>query len=123
MIEPKIFYRKLDFLQNKIGLGKTGKDFLFSIVKELEKTLGKDLNIINGSIYERVEAEYSLISTSPKIKNLLKSRISVDDPSVQLVMKSKTYIFDRPVFSIDGIEDNIDGYKTHAAFLVRSPSN
>ena len=43
MIEPKIFYRKLDFLQNKIGLGKTGKDFLFSIVKELEKTLGKDL--------------------------------------------------------------------------------
>jgi phosphoserine phosphatase RsbU/P len=123
MIEPKIFYRKLDFLQNKIGLGKTGKDFLFSIVKELEKTLGKDLKIINGSIYERVEAEFSLISTSPKIENILKSRISIDDPSVQLVMKSRTYIFDRPVFSIDGIEDNINDYKTHAAFLVSSPSN
>ena len=123
MIEPKIFYRKLDFLQNKIGLGKTGKDFLFSIVKELEKTLGKDLKIINGSIYERVEAEYYLISTSPKIENVLKPIISIDDPSVQLVIKSLTYIFDRPVFSIDGIEDNINDYKTHAAFLVSSPSN
>ena len=123
MIEPKIFYRKLDFLQNKIGLGKTGKDFLFSIVKELEKTLGKDLKIINGSIYERMEAEYYLISTSPKIENILKSRISIDDPSVQLVMKSLTYIFDRPVFSIDGIEDKINDYKTHAAFIVSSPSN
>ena len=123
MIEPKIFYRKLDFLQNKIGLGKTGKDFLFSIVKELEKTLGKDLKIINGSIYERVEAEYYLISTSPKIENVLKPIISIDDPSVQLVIKSLTYIFDRPVFGIDGIEDNIDDYKTHAAFLVSSPSN
>jgi sigma-B regulation protein RsbU (phosphoserine phosphatase) len=123
MIEPKIFYRKLDFLQNKIGLGKTGKDFLFSIVKELEKTLGKDLKIINGSIYERVEAEYYLISTSPKIENVLKPKISIDDPSAQLVMKSLTYIFDRPVFSIDGIEDNINDYKTHAAFLVSSPSN
>ena len=91
MIEPKIFYRKLDFLQNKIGLGKTGKDFLFSIVKELEKTLGKDLKIINGSIYERVEAEYFLISTSPKIENILKSRISIDDPYVQLVMRTMTY--------------------------------
>ena len=123
MIEPKIFYRKLDFLQNKIGLGKTGKDFLFSIVKELEKTLGKDLKIINGSIYERMEAEYYLISTSPKIENILKSKISIDDPSVQLVMKSLTYIFDRPVFSIDGIEDKINDYKTHAAFIVSSPSN
>jgi hypothetical protein len=123
MIEPKIFYRKLDFLQNKIGLGKTGKDFLFSIVKEIEKTLGKDLNIINGSIYERVEAEYFLISTSPKIEKVLKPVISIDDPSVQLVVKSLTYIFDRPVFSIDGIEDNINEYKTHAAFLVSSPSN
>ena len=123
MIEPKIFYRKLDFLQNKIGLGKTGKDFLFSIVKELEKTLGKDLKIINGSIYERIEAEYYLISTSPKIENILKSRITIDDPSVQLVMKSLTYIFDRPVFSIDDIEDNINDYKTHAAFIVSSPVN
>jgi sigma-B regulation protein RsbU (phosphoserine phosphatase) len=123
MIEPKIFYRKLDFLQNEIGMGKTGKDFLFSIVKELEKTLGKDLKIVNGSIYERVEAEYFLISTSPKIEKVLKQRISIDDPSVQLVMRSLTYIFDRPVFSIDGIEDNINDYKTHAAFMVSSPTN
>ena len=123
MIEPKIFYRKLDFLQNKIGLGKTGKDFLFSIVKELEKTLGKDLKIVNGSIYERVEAEYSLISTSPKIEKVLKPRISIDDPSVQLVVRSLTYIFDRPVFSINGLEDGTNDYKTHAAFIVSSPSN
>jgi phosphoserine phosphatase RsbU/P len=123
MIEPKIFYRKLDFLQNKIGLGKTGKDFLFSIVKELEKTLGNDLNIINGSIYEKIESEYFLISTSPKIENVLKPRISIDDNAVQLVTKSLTYIYERPVFSIEEREENFKEYKTHVAFMVSSPSN
>lgn len=123
MIEPKTFYRKLDFLQNKIGLGKTGKDFLFSIVKEIEMTLGKDLHIINGSIYEKIESDYFLISTSPKVEKILKLRLSVEDPSIQSVVKSGTYIFDRPVFSADGIEDNSNEYKTHAAFIVSSPVN
>jgi phosphoserine phosphatase RsbU/P len=123
MIEPKTFYRKLDFLQNKIGLGKTGKDFLFSIVKEIEKTLGKDLHLVNGSIYERIEADYFLISTSPNVEKILRARISIDDPSIQLVVKSMTYIFDRPVFSADGLEDNYHEYKTHAAFIVNSPIN
>ena len=41
MIEPKEFYRKLDSLLNKIGQEKSGKDFLFIIVKEIEKTFGQ----------------------------------------------------------------------------------
>jgi sigma-B regulation protein RsbU (phosphoserine phosphatase) len=120
MIEPKTFYRKLDFLQSKIGTGKTGKDFLFSIVKELEKTLGNDLKIINGSIYEKDDVEYFLISTSPKLAKMLKPKVPMDDPAVMLVLKSMTYIYDRPVFSEDGIEEEESEYRTHAAFTVSS---
>jgi phosphoserine phosphatase RsbU/P len=121
MIEPKNFYRKLDFLQNKIGAEKTGKDYLFSIVKELENTLGDELKIVNGSIYEQVDDEFILISSPPKFDKIIKQRIPVDDPAIQLVIKSKTYIFDSPVFGKETPSIGDDEYKTHAAFIVNNP--
>jgi len=123
MIEPKTFYRKLDFLQSKIDSGKTGKDFLFSIVKELEKTLGKDLNFINGCIYEKDDPDYFLISASPKVEKTIKPRLSYEDPAIVLLRKSMTYIYDSPVFNIDGFEYAEGEYKTHAAFTVSSPTH
>lgn len=120
MIEPKIFYRKLDILQNKIGFEKTGKDYLFSIVKELEKTLGNDLKIVNGSIYERAESEFILISSPPKYEKLLKQKIAYDDPAIQHVLKTKTYIFDSPVFYSENAAMLVEEYKTHAAFIVNN---
>ena len=121
MIEPKTFYRKLDILQNKIGFEKTGKDYLFTIVKALEKTLGSDLKIANGSIYERAENEFVLISSPPKYEKLLRQKISVEDPAIQLVLRTNTYIFDSPVFFVDVSANQMDGYKTHAAFTVKNP--
>jgi sigma-B regulation protein RsbU (phosphoserine phosphatase) len=123
MIEPKTFYRKLDFLQSRIDSGKTGKDFLFSIIKELEKTLGKDLNFINGCIYEKDDIEYFLISAPSKVEKTIKSKMSIDDPAIILLKKSMTYIYDRPVFSIDGFEDTEGEYRTNAAFTVNSPTH
>src|SRR3990167_11073598 len=66
MIEPKEFYRKLDSLLNKIGQEKSGKDFLFIIVKEIEKTFGKELRLGNGRIYEQNGDEFILIYASSK---------------------------------------------------------
>jgi Serine phosphatase RsbU, regulator of sigma subunit len=123
MIEPKNFYRKLDSLQNKIGAEKTGKDYLFSIVKELEKTLGNELKIENGSIYERVDTEFLLISSPPKFEKILRQRIPYEDPAIQLVSKSKTYIFDRPVYCNESAIAQMQEYKTHAAFIVNNPVN
>lgn len=121
MIEPKTFYRKLDILQNKIGFEITGKDYLFSIVKSLEKTLGNDLKIANGSIYERVDAEFVLISSPPKYEKILKQKLAFDDPAIQLVLHAYTYIFDTPVFYNQASVSAMKEYKTHAAFIVKNP--
>ncbi len=123
MIEPKTFYRKLDFLQSRIDSGKTGKDFLFSIVKELEKTLGKDLKFVNGCIYEKDDTDYFLISSPPKVEKIIKQKISIEDPAIVLLKKSMTYIYDKPVFNIDGFEYAEGEYGTNAAFTVSSPSH
>jgi len=71
MLEPKIFYRKLDSLLSKIGNQNSGKNFLFSIVKEIENTFGKDLCIGNGRIYEEEENNYILISPIKETKDSL----------------------------------------------------
>ena len=53
MIEPKIFYRKLDSIQNKIGKDKSRQEYLFDLADELEKVFGDDLRIgkVESSIY------------------------------------------------------------------------
>ncbi len=121
MIEPKIFYRKLDFLLNKIGHEKSGKDFLFTIVKELENTFAADLNIVNGRIYEEQENDYVLISPEEYFKSIkFTTMISKESSPVLALMKSKSYIFDNPGFTIDSsINSNRKEYSIPAAFTVK----
>ena len=68
MIEPKIFYRKLDFLLNKIDTEQTKHNFLISIANELEATFGDDLQIHYVRIYLEDDDEYMLIH-SPQNKS------------------------------------------------------
>ncbi len=121
MIEPKIFYRKLDFLLNKIGHEKTGKDFLFMIVKELENTFGNDLSIVRGRIYEEEENDFVLISPKEDFKNVkLATSIPKESEPVKTLIKTKSYIFDNPGFSIDPlISSNRREYSIPAAFTIR----
>jgi sigma-B regulation protein RsbU (phosphoserine phosphatase) len=121
MIEAKTFYRKLDRLQSKIGHEKSGKDFLFTIAKELEETFGDDLKITNGSIYEKADGEYLLISQPTLSKFKLKEKLLADSETVKLVLKSKTYIYDQPVFLDDNSLKNLKEYTTHVAFTVNIP--
>ncbi|MHB1687282.1 MAG: PP2C family protein-serine/threonine phosphatase [Ignavibacteriaceae bacterium] len=121
MIEPKIFYRKLDFLLNRIGHEKTGKDFLFTIVKELENTFGSDLRIVKGRVYEEEENDYVLISPAENFKNIkVTTMIPKESEPVKALMKSKSYIFDNPSFTIDpSINSNRKEYSIPAAFTIR----
>ncbi len=125
MTEPKTFYRKLDFLLNKIGHAKTGKDFLFLIVKELENTFAQDLNIGRGRIYEEEENDFVLISPKENFKNMkITSSISKDSEPVEALIKTKSYIFDNPSFSIDpAINFNRKEYSIPAAFTIRGTEN
>lgn len=123
MLEPKTFYRKLDSLLNKIGQEKSGKDFLFTIVSELEKTFGSDLNIGNGRIYEERENEYVLISPVNLQLNHIMKKIPFESEALQALLKSKTYIFDNPALSIDKSISVQGEYKIPAAITVRSTEN
>ena len=123
MIEPKIFYRKLDSLLNKIGQEKSGSDFLFTIVRELTDMFGSDLRIANGRIYEEQGTEFVLISnegSDPAGKTI---KIPSASLAVQSVIRSKTYIFDNPNLSIDFEINSKREYTIPAAIMVRSPEH
>ncbi|MDH7603807.1 MAG: PP2C family protein-serine/threonine phosphatase [Melioribacter sp.] len=116
MLDPKTFHRKLDSLLSKIGQEKSGKDFLSTIVTELEKTFGYDLHIGNGRIYEERDNEYVLIFSK---ENHPMEKIPADSKAVQLLLKSKTYIFDNPEVSIDNTVGRNGEYRIPAAITVR----
>jgi sigma-B regulation protein RsbU (phosphoserine phosphatase) len=123
MIEPKEFYRKLDFLLGRIGMEKSGKDFLFTILKELEKTFGKELRLGKGRIYEQNGDEFVLVY-SPSKPGLVETpeSISTSSDAVQAILASKTYIFNNPALSIGESQSSYE-YAIPAAITVHNPDN
>jgi len=128
MIEPKEFYRKLDSLLNKIGQEKSGKDFLLTILKEIEKTFGKELHLGNGRIYEQNGDEFILIYAPSKPGIVITAKnIPISSEAIQSILNSKTYIFDNPAFSIGDIQSSNSQrdkeYAIPAAIIVNNPDN
>jgi len=121
MIEPKEFYRKLDSLLNKIGQEKSGKDFLFVILKEIEKTFGKELRLGNGRIYEQNGDEYVLVYAPAKSFVInIPANIDAGSEAVQYIINSKTYIFDNPSLKFGEIQ-SVNEYVIPAAIMVNNP--
>lgn len=92
MIEPKLFYRKLDSLLNTIDSKASSNDFLESILGEIENIFSSDLNFASGRIYERVEENYSLVYNSTNIE--LVKDILITHPGIQSILTNKLFIFD-----------------------------
>jgi sigma-B regulation protein RsbU (phosphoserine phosphatase) len=124
MIEPKEFYRKLDSLMSKIGQGKSGKEFLFTTAKELEKTFGNDLHVGKGFVYERNGNEFVLISPLSSTENsIVEPILPMDSEAVQAILNSRTYIFDNLLFTI-GFKSGIKKeYTIPAAITVHNQEN
>jgi sigma-B regulation protein RsbU (phosphoserine phosphatase) len=121
VIEPKEFYRKLDFLLGKINLVKSGKDFLLTIITELEETFGTDLHIGRGRIYEKIGYEYVLISQLSKSENLdISSNLPINSNAVQSIADSKTYIFDNPKLGISANNSPQNEYAIPVAIIVHN---
>ena len=119
MIEPKIFYRKLDDLLRKIGKEKTGKKFLFSILFELEAQFGNDLRLTRGRLYQENQEEFVLLTPTgqPRSKQAV-TRLPLASEAIQRALQFGSYIYDDPalavVFGIDGRGE----YAIPAAFTV-----
>ena len=122
MIEPKIFYRKLDFLLNKIDTEQTEQNFLISIVNEIERTFGEDLHIHSGRIYLEDDDEYILIHKPQKQSPApIAQSFQTQDEAIQKILRFGTYIFDYPQLSLDKSISNQHEYAIPAAFTVYSP--
>lgn len=121
MIEPKEFYRKLDFILSKINKVKSGSDFLYTIVNELGQTFGIDLHIGKGHIYELNGEEYLLISPHSRMESVVvESVLPINSFIVQSVINSYTYIFDNEVPAADTKSTGPKEYAIPAAILVKS---
>ena len=81
MHDPKSFFRELDSFLAQIGKNKSGENFLTSILIELGKTFGSDLNIVEGCIYELRNRNYINIYSSGK--NSWSKKIPVDSEAIK----------------------------------------
>lgn len=121
MLEPKEFYRKLDALFSKINIVKSGANFLFTIVEEIEIEFGKDLHIGKGFIYEKNGDEFILISPLSYSDDIvIEQELTADSNIVQAIINSKTYIFDNPIFGFTITDIGKKEYRIPAAIIVHN---
>ncbi|MCK6558414.1 PP2C family protein-serine/threonine phosphatase [candidate division KSB1 bacterium] len=125
MIEPKTFYRKLDVLLTTIGREKSGKNFLFTILRAIEQNFSADLHISNGRIYEEAGDEFVQVRRPGQSKTTRgTASIAADSEAVKLLLKYGSYIYDDPALSIDSEINQQPEYAIPAAFtVVRSPND
>jgi len=122
MIEPKIFYRKLDFLLNKIDTEQSEQNFLISTANALETTFSEDLHIHSGRIYLEDDDEYILIHSPQNASSAPAAQsFKTKEEAIQKILRYGTYIFDNPQISLDKNISNQKEYAIPAAFTVHSP--
>jgi sigma-B regulation protein RsbU (phosphoserine phosphatase) len=90
--DPKSFSRKLDSLLTKIGKDATHENFISSIMDNLVENFGKELQIVDGSIYDHRGKEFILVYSLSH--NKWSDQISLDSEAIQLINKHGSYIFD-----------------------------
>ncbi len=94
MKDPKSFSRKLDTLLTKIGKDATHENFISSIINELVGNFGKELQIVDGCIYDQRDKNYIRIYTL-ELKSWAE-KIHQESTAIQLINKHSSYIFDDP---------------------------
>jgi sigma-B regulation protein RsbU (phosphoserine phosphatase) len=118
MIEPKTFYRKLDAVLSKIGKEKSGKNYLYSILTELQNTFSDDLYIGSGRLYKESGDGFALVTPPGTSASKRVAKLPLESEPVQLVLKNGSYIYDDPALSIDAEINRQKEYAIPAAFTV-----
>lgn len=92
MNDPKSFSRKLDSLLTKIGKDASHENFISSIIRNLVDNFGKELQIVDGSIYDHRDKNFILVYSLNEDKWV--DQLPIENDSIQMVMKHGSYIFD-----------------------------
>lgn len=119
MLDPKIFYKKLDAILNRIFEDKTEEDFLYSILEALEKSFGKSLNFSNGRIYKAHTGGFFELYYPEKDEKKYAMTISVTSQAVSLVLLFGMYIFDDEANQNEFRLKNSNGYSVPVVFTVK----
>ncbi|MBN2416828.1 PP2C family protein-serine/threonine phosphatase [bacterium] len=94
-MDPKTFYRELDAILNTIKREKSGEFFFTSILKEMEKTFGEKLGIINSHVFERRGKSFVKITDCSKDRGIkLRASVSEDLESVRDILKQGVVVFE-----------------------------
>jgi len=122
MLDPKTFYRELDAFLATIRIEESGKDFLFSILDELESNFGDRLHFCNGRIYEKRGNDFVLTYTADAIQaSTFVTEIPIDAEAIQLVYKHRSYLYDDAKYNVVFKIKDDQEYTMVAAIWVHDP--
>ncbi len=117
MIEPKLFYRKMDRLLSDISERLADGDFLPGILEALQVTFGDELHFGCGHLFEEIGDNWVLQAFSTDAPTL-DSEIPFDSTTTDLLNDHGGYIFDDPAQSPELYADRKTKDAIPVAFLV-----
>ncbi|NIR46933.1 PP2C family protein-serine/threonine phosphatase [candidate division KSB1 bacterium] len=120
-MEPKTFYRNFDDLLERIQQQRPKKDFICSILKEVQSNFGGMLRLGNLRIYEDRGNEFVLVRTFGSTNNNYTRTLATDSEAVRQVLKHGSYIYDQSGFSIDPGMSQQGYYAIPAALVIQAP--
>jgi len=95
---PKVFYRKLDSLLARIGIGISTREILSLVLDELVESFASDLKISSGCIYALRGNRYYLYKGPIGLpERNWPDSFSREDEAVKRLMEHKHYIFNDDV--------------------------
>ncbi len=118
MIDPKVFYRKIDSLLTTVSGKNSGNDYLIAVLQKFEEAFASDLHIGRGRIYINRGSYFEGIFPNSRTKNPV--QLDAETYAMQSLLKSGIYIFDDPAFTIDASMNNKKEYSIPAAVVVSS---
>jgi phosphoserine phosphatase RsbU/P len=121
MTDPKVFYRELDALLARIRIEQSGVHFLPHLLAELDEKFSRRLHFTFGRIYELHERVFVLTHVNGNHSERFTSELAFNEPTVQLVYRNRSYIYDQPELAKIFLPDADTETTGSAAFWVHSP--
>ncbi len=101
MLRPKLFYRKLETLFQKIDSAAGGEKLLRSVLHDVVEALTEELHITHGALYSLEGGTYTLLDCAHVDAPACQMTMPLDHPGLALIKRHKTYIFPSEIDGID----------------------
>ena len=110
---PKLLYRRLDSLFGDMDYRKPRRRLMEGFLEDLFKGMGQDLGWVSGRLYGERSSGFGLLMSAGQAAASEKKEIPATLPSVDLLLKHRTYIYAEP---------DQDGSPSQAGILPPGPT-